>query len=939
MRTLRTILRRRRDLRDHRQRSRRDRSQRAALVLGVVLSLSAAALFLAGALAYADLTRDLPAIEMLPRLLNPPDGLLLQPTRVYDRTGAHTLVTFAPDGSPRRYIPLDPQNPQHLPESLIEATIALTDPAFWSHSGYSLSGLSYPDLHATLAQKLVSNLLLWDEAPSMRRAFRERLLAAQVTSRYGRTQVLEWYLNSAHFGNYAYGAEAAARLYFEKSVTELSPAEACVLAAVSQVPSLNPLDAPQAALQRGREVIHIMQATGFLSAEQAARTLVEPVTFAPGPQGDQETFAPAFLNLVLGQLDGQFNRDRIELGGLRIYTSMDYELQAQASCAVQVYLARLQGAGETQADCQAGRLLPSLPEDLLASQASLSAVVLDPRSGQVLALTGETFLAEETTLLTAHDSGSLLTPLVYLTGFTRGLNPASLVWDIPGLAETQNPDGAYHGPVRLRQALANDYFVPAALVYEQMGAENVRQTISSFGLAYDPALHPLQDPIPLTLLEVASAYGVLASGGVKYGQLLDGGLAPVAVLKMEAVDHQVWLDWTTPQAQAVVTPQLAYLLNHVLSDEPARWPSLGHPNPFEIGRPAAAKTGVTLAGTDAWSVGYTPQRVVSVWTGTRAAGATRLPSRLPAGLWYALMQTASRDLPPDGWTAPAGITTLEVCDPSGQLPTADCPTIVREVFASGSEPTQGDSLYRAYAINRETGYLATVFTPPQLVEERVYMAFPPEARAWAQANGFSTPPDSYDAIQPIAVNPEVYISAPEMFADVRGTVDIVGTAAGENLEYFRVLVGQGLNPQSWVQVGTDSSSLVLDGKLASWDTRDVNGLFAVQLQVVRADRIVDTAVIQVTVDNLPPEVSITYPQPGQELALRENRQVTFQAEAGDNLSLVEVEFYVDGESIGTLEGAPFALTWPAARGEHTLRLLARDRAGNQSEAVVEFTLE
>ena len=175
----------------------------------------------------------------MPGLLNPPNGLLLQPTRVYDRTGQHILKTFAPTESPRRYIPLDPGNPQHLPELLVQATLAMADPTFWEHSGYALTGLANPDLHPTIAQQLVSDLLLWNEKPSLQRAFRERLLAAQITSEYGQSQVIEWYLNSVNYGNYAYGADAAAQLYFGKSAAELTPAESAILAGVGQAPSLN----------------------------------------------------------------------------------------------------------------------------------------------------------------------------------------------------------------------------------------------------------------------------------------------------------------------------------------------------------------------------------------------------------------------------------------------------------------------------------------------------------------------------------------------------------------------------------------------------------------------------------------------------------------------------------------------------------------------------
>jgi len=194
------ILRRRRDRRESARRGVQARTRRIALGFGFVLSILLALLFFGTAVYYAELTRDLPSVQTLPGLLNPPDGLLLQPTHIYDRSGEHILKTFAPNESPRRYIPLDPSNPQHLPDSLVQATLAMADPTFWEHSGYTLAGLNNPDLHPTIAQQLVGSLLLWNESPSLQRALRERLLAAQITTEYGRSQVIEWYLNSANYG-------------------------------------------------------------------------------------------------------------------------------------------------------------------------------------------------------------------------------------------------------------------------------------------------------------------------------------------------------------------------------------------------------------------------------------------------------------------------------------------------------------------------------------------------------------------------------------------------------------------------------------------------------------------------------------------------------------------------------------------------------------------
>ena len=145
------------------------------------------------------------------------------------------------------------------------------------------------------------------------------------------------------------------------------------------------------------------------------------------------------------------------------------------------------------------------------------------------------------------------------------------------------------------------------------------------------------------------------------------------------------------------------------------------------------------------------------------------------------MQLATASEPPAGWRAPEGVTAVDVCDPSGMLPTKDCPSTVSEVFLTGNEPTQADTLYRSFAVNRETGYLATVYTPPQLVENRVYMVLPPEAQAWAKWANVPVAPTAYDAIQAEPINPDVRLTSPALFADVRGQVQIKGTASGRGL--------------------------------------------------------------------------------------------------------------------------------------------------------------
>ena len=235
-----TIIRQRRYRRNQTRRGARRRSQRTIFGFGFIVSAALVVIILVTALTYTGLTRGLPPTEELSILLNPNDGQLLQPTRLYDRTGQHLLAVLAPSDTARMYA----RYPQ-LPQTLIDATIALAQPDFWSSPGYKIAGWQDPESHQTLAQDLVFNLLLGNQAASPLRAIHERMLAAQVTARYKQQQVLEWYLNSADFGHYAYGAEAAAEIYLGKSVTQINLGEAALLAAISQAPASTPSIRPR----------------------------------------------------------------------------------------------------------------------------------------------------------------------------------------------------------------------------------------------------------------------------------------------------------------------------------------------------------------------------------------------------------------------------------------------------------------------------------------------------------------------------------------------------------------------------------------------------------------------------------------------------------------------------------------------------------------------
>jgi hypothetical protein len=314
-----------------------------------------------------------------------------------------------------------------------------------------------------------------------------------------------------------------------------------------------------------------------------------------------------------------------------------------------------------------------------------------------------------------------------------------------------------------------------------------------------------------------------------------------------------------------------------------------------------------------------------------------IPAVLSADLWHALMQYAVHNLPSASWDMPSGIVTAAVCDPSGMLPTQACPNVVNEIFLDGRQPVQSDTLYQTFQVNTETGLLATVFTPPELVEKRNYMVIPPEARAWAKDAGLATPPTAYDTFQKPAVQPDVHISAPVIFAGGHAKIEIRGSATGANFAWYRLEYGQGLYPNGWVQIGTDNHSPVTEGLLGEWDTTALNGLYSLRLMVIRSNQRIDQAVVQITLDNTPPQVAITYPQDGQTISAAQEPQVALQAQASDPF-LTKVDFYIDNVLVGEANVAPFGVVWPAKSGGHALKVIATDQAGNTTEVKINFNV-
>jgi membrane carboxypeptidase/penicillin-binding protein len=942
------------------------------LAISILLCLAGVVVCIEGLWLYTNITRDLPSIEVLPSLLEPPDGVYLQPTRLYDRTNLHLILTLEnPSAAGKRYLKVGKEGGpgiSQFSQFLIDATIAESDPSYWKHPGYSLAGW-FEGTHPTLAQRLISDLVLIDEPPSIQRNIRERLLAAQVTDRYGREKILEWYLNSAEYGDLIYGADAAARVFFGKTASELDLAEAAMLTTISKSPEMNPYTGTQLLKQKQEQIIQTMLYYGLVSVDKAQNAIDEDINFQ-APQ-EKMSIASAFASLVLEQLGSKINLQQVRRGGFDIITTLDYDLQIQVYCATKTQIARMQESQQPVVtlgddDCKAAQLLPNLQMSSENPLQDLHAevVVLDPQSGQILSLVGDDISENDPSIQQGHTAGTILSPFVYLTAFSRGISPGTLLWDIPRNNEIsimeidgdnlpQSSSETFHGPVRARTAMVNDYLEATAQVLQQVRLDNALVTAKRFGLSISSWLLASETTLSefysndASLMEIITAYAVMANQGVMTGQPeLDGvndndpdGLKPTTILRVVDTDGVEWVDWIQAQSRPIISPQLAYLATHVLSDENARWPSLGHPNSLEIGRPVAAKVGITEASNDAWTVGYIPQLAVGVWIGHRQQVAGDISPEIPAGLWHAIIKYASMQLSVQEFTVPTGIIQIQVCDPSGLLVSKLCPRIVQEAFLEGNEPTQVDNLYQKFYVNRDSGQLATIFTPAEMVEEKVFLVVPPDAKEWAMKAGLPIPPDTYDVIyakQERSSN--VHIISPETFDHVKGQVRFIGTAAGADFLYYRLQVGQGLYPQQWIQIGEDSNQPVKNGLLGIWNTDGMQGLFVVQLQVIRMDQRVEYDIIQLTVDNIGPQVQILAPTPDEEFTFQQGESIMIQLEVNDNLMLEKVEFLVNNELLTTLFQPPYVIVWPERLGAHILLVRAYDLAGNLTESTVSFSV-
>jgi penicillin-binding protein 1C len=854
--------------------------------------------------------------------------------RIYDRTGQNLLyesVDPRPFRGDRRYLAL-----QELPPIVYQAAVALEDRNFWENPGINVRGLLrafFSNLQggavqggSSITQQLIKNIIIAPEEraqQSYARKIKEVVLAMEVTRRYPKEKVLEWYLNYNFYGNLAYGIEAASQVYFGKSARELTLAEAAMLAPIPQFPALNPIDSPEDAKERQGIALQAMVEAGYITQAEAEAAFQQELTNLRKSVAERFDVltAPHFALYVLEQIKNEYNtiEDPYAIWrlGLTVYTTLDVPLQKYAEQVAREQVAQLIQTGKN------------------ASNASV--VVIKNDTGELLAMVGsldynnEEIDGQVNVAIAERQPGSSFKPYVYLTALTEGMNAASMILDVPSafpqgdgtFYRPENYDRQYHGPVSLRNALARSYNIPAIKILDQVGVADALRMAHRLGinglnrgLEYY-GLNLVLGGGEVRLLDHTYAFSVFANQGVMIGEPVlpnerrSGyrNLNPVSVLQVRDSAGNVLKKYEQPASERIISAEAAYILADIMSDDVARTPAFGSNSKLTLpDRKVAAKTGTTNGFKDNWTVGFTPQLTVGVWVGNTdnesMVNVTGLDGAAP--IWNAVMAKYHEGLPASWYNQPPGITTRAVCVPSGLLPTPSCQSQRSELFVPGTEPTLPDNIWQPFEVDKTTGQLAAPTTPPENREYRVYQILPQEAADWVRENGIPQPPTSISEPPPESYDPDVAIIKPRVNDFIGNAFEVIGNARGGP---FRLDFGVGLDPQEWTPIGAERGDEVVNGVLQTFDTTVLGeGVYTLRLTVNRGDGPREVK-IPVTVDHTPPTVVLSEPKPDKLYIMEDDEQINVNALVQDIWAVDRVVFTIDNQTFATSTVAPYNARW------------------------------
>jgi penicillin-binding protein 1A len=519
-------------------------------------------------------------------------------------------------------------------------------------------------------------------------------LAIKIERNFSKQQILEMYFNQIYFGEGAYGVDAASKTYFDRPVRELSLSECALLAGLPANPTIySPRRRPKAALARRAKVLRNMLVTKAITPVEFEQAMKSPLGVTPVRYRNDK--APYFVEMVRQHLDEKYGSNQVYEGGLRVYTTLDMDLQEIAERAIEKQVSALEADLRLKAT-RANFTVPAGegPRGSATPYLQGAVVAMDPRTGYVRALVGgrdwnQSNFNRATQAL--RQPGSAFKPFVYVAAIDNGFHPTDVIVDepvsFPGakgeLYQPGNYDRTFRGPVTLRYALQQSINIPAIKLLRKVGTSLVASYARRMGIRSQIGqnLSLALGSSEVTLLELTSAYGVFANRGIRND--------PLFILKVEDKNGTV-LEKNAPRPIEVLSEETASVMTSMLQsvvDHGTGYPARAR----GFTNPAAGKTGTMDDYMDAWFVGFTPSLVSGVWIGfdekkTIGPGMTGGRAALPA--WTDFMIGATRGRPVEDFPIPAGTTTRPVCAETGMLATENCPNVTTERFPEGTEPTE-----------------------------------------------------------------------------------------------------------------------------------------------------------------------------------------------------------------------------------------------------------
>lgn len=650
--------------------------------------------------------------------LNPASLQSAASTMIYDKDG-NLITQLGIKNS-------DPIDLKDVPDNVKNAFLAIEDPAFYQHPGVSIRGIaraawtnlrsgSIREGGSTITQQLVKEAYLTTEQ-TYRRKIQEALLSFQVERKYTKDEILELYLNNIYLGEGAYGIQAASRTFLGKDIKTdpIALEEAALLAGLPQAPSAySPYSNPEAAVARRNDVLDSMARNNYISTGEAEEAKNRELIIDTKEPAEKAYPYPYFMDYVTDELAERYGESEIFKGGLRVYTTLDPNIQKITEAAM------ANNANFPASTTNAAGLL----------QPQGAVVVLDPQTGYIKALVGGREHKQKRqwnrVVHTNRQPGSAFKPIAAYGPAIEyhGLGPASVVDDIPtsyGSYSPRNDDGRFRGLVTLRSALTSSVNIVAVkLLVDTVGMQDSIKFASSLGIELAPQSHGPSMALGglyhgVSPLQMAGAYAAFANQGI-YTE-------PIVITKVEKADGVI-LEQAVPKQHQAMKASTAYLITDMLKSAMSSGTGTG----AQIGRAAAGKTGTTDDGKDIWFVGYTPDLVTAVWIGYD--NPTAMPhaygGTYPARIWREVMSKSLSNVTAKSFTQPAGIVSATVDNKSGLLPGPNTPqdSQVTDIFAEGTIPTESDNSHVFVEVCATSGQLPTSSCPDRIIKTLVQLPY------------------------------------------------------------------------------------------------------------------------------------------------------------------------------------------------------------------------